>query len=210
MKMWIMLVATVWAASAQDLPDFSRPVPAVPQAPVRWVEEYSYPPVAGSVERRNFRVTVEHTKNATRVVENLGNGPAVEHWYFQGFEIRKIPEVGEFVVVSPAEALESRSADYARVFFPRLTWIGEKTFKGKEKKDGKETFVFEAPYGTASTQRAYLSAETLLPVAFDSPSFTIRYSFSPAEPVELPADFKEALEKYRSQVRAALKPVGGN
>ena len=193
-------------ALAQEGPDFSRPVLASPKPPIRWVAEYTYPsPVSGS--RRPVRITVDHTKSATRVVKTLANSKTEEQWFAEGLEFRRIPDGSEPVVVPPENPPDPQTADYVRVFFSKLGWLGEHSYRGKEKKFGQEVFVFEAPYGTASTQCAYISAATLLPLALEFPSFTIRYAFSPAEPVELPVDFKAAFETYRRQVRAAMMPA---
>lgn len=210
MKMLILLIATAIAAAAQDTPDFSQAIPARPQAPIRWAAEFSYPSAAGETTRRPMRITVDYTKPATRVVESMANGPSIERWYAHGLEVCRVPEVAEPIVIPPDNPPDLQTADYSRVFFPLFSWVGQKSFRGKEKKFGQDVFVFESPFGTASTQRAYISAANLLPLALESPSFTIRYSFAAAEPVELPADFREVVEKYRSQLRAALKPVGSN
>lgn len=208
MKIGMILLATILAASAQDRPDFSGALPAVPKPPVRWVVEFTYPPRADGVGRRPSKTTVDHTKSATRVVETMTDGSSTERWFSQGFEITRVPGSPEVVVIPPEMPSDPNSADYLRVFFPRLGWVGENAYQGREKRDGKEAYLFEGPYGTASTQQAFLSAETLLPMAIASPSVTMRYSFLPPESVELPADFRTALETYRSQLRAAMKPVG--
>lgn len=209
MKIGMILLTTILAAFAQERPDFSAGLPAVPKPPVRWVVEFTYPPRAGGVARRPSKTTVDHTKSATRVVETMTDGSSTERWFSHGFEITRVPGSSEVVVVPPEIPSDPNSADYSRVFFPRLGWVTEQAYQGKEKRDGREAYLFEGPYGTASTQRAFLSAETLLPVALESRSFTMRYSFLPAETVELPAEFKTALETYRSQLRSAMRPVGG-
>jgi hypothetical protein len=212
MKKWLILVGTACTAMAQDLegPDFSRAIPAVPKAPVRWIAEYANSLPVSDGSRRVVRTTVDHTKSVTRVVEEKADGSSVERWFADGFEIRRVAGLDEPVVTPPENPPDSQTPDYVRVFFPRLSWIGEKTFQAKEKKFGREVYVFEAPYGSASTQRAYIAVDTLLPVALETSTLKIRHSFAEAEDITLPADFKAAWEKYRRQARAASKPVGSN
>jgi hypothetical protein len=209
MKAGIFWIVTTALAVAQEGPDFSKPIPARPGAPIRWVADYSYSAERSPGARRPVRLTVDFTKTATRVVKTLVGGQTEEQWFAEGVEFRRVPNVNEPVVLAPEDSPDPQTPDYVRVFFPKLGWVGERSYRGKEKKFGQEVFVFEAPYGTASTQRAYISAATLLPVALEFPSLVIRYAFSPAEPVELPADLRTALETYRGQVRAMRKPGGG-
>lgn len=212
MKMSLVLLAAALTAVAQDPvhPDFTRPIPAVPKAPIRWIAEYSHSLPVGDGSRRLVRTTVDHTKSVTRAVEEMADGSSVERWFADGFEIRHVPGLEEPVVIPRENPPDPQNPDYSRIFFPRLSWIGEKSFLTREKKLGREAYVFEAPYGSTSTQRAYIAVETLLPVALETSTLKIRYAFSEVGNVELPADLRTALEKYRRQWRAASQSVGGN
>ena len=127
-----------------------------------------------------------------------------------------------------ASSPEGYMGELSPHYLTELTWLNVKTYGGEEKIKGIKCDVYRhswplpgdgvfpemkpptekvptnsvAPVqGHSLEVVAYINQETRLPVLLQSPTETRQYTFSTAPPVELPAEYKAAIEK----VAAAIK-----
>jgi len=218
-KVRLLFVLAVFAAS--PFVHAADPLVKFPQGDASWTITFSYPgekkeePLPpGTMRVTKAEITRQGGVRRDRIW--WSNAKTTEIWLLESARVRiyENPDNGGISVVPFNDSTMTS-------FIPRdfdeslFTWIAPQYRQDSEKRDGKECLVyagniariFAVPGLTdkprtlpATPHKAWIDAETKLPVAFDN-SFTLQqflFSPIPSEPLVMPERYQAELNRYLS------------
>jgi hypothetical protein len=185
--------------------------------------------VAGAV-RSHYLTNIQVTKTAEikREIYSWSDGTETERWFVSHLLLYREPQFVPGDVAIFALGHESKSVDllapnFSSGDFPTLAWINEKNYLRQESRNGYQCFYFESNPGTFSqqvsqdprvgltdapipTMKAWIAADTKLPVAVDTGATIQEYTYSRDGPrsLTLPPMFANKLGDYLAKEKAAI------
>jgi hypothetical protein len=126
------------------------------------------------------------------------NGSTEERWREGSFRFKTSSANPSYVdIFNPDMSSDPRvaAATMDPDDFGELNWVALNFFVREEEKQNVKCFVYQQDGKTA-----WISEETRLPVAFDSPQMQISYTYSnpPDEPLHLPQQLRDSLTKLEA------------
>lgn len=206
---WAVLSSALIVRAAEDAP---RP-PFVNTAPSQWEVHFTYPTEAGGEARFLKKVSVTKTGDKKREVFDWSDGVQSETWHVAGYVLYQQPhfEAGDVAVLEAEKHLDQGD-------FRDLSWIGKASFRGEEKRGGRQCHFYEGepvagglgnPHAVPpQVFRAWIDAETRLPVAVERAGVVEEYFFKPggAAGLTVPPLFTRKLEEFLAR-KKSIKPL---
>ncbi len=205
--MWVGWVFIIGASGQELAPRAPAPpwLAAEPAAGV-WTMTFSTeaekeaaagdPSAGGRIHPRAIVTTVQ---SGTRCeIADFGNGASSENWEVDG--VRLQPEASNprniLVFERPADPSGLGGFSPQALGFQAFGWLSGGDYAGMEDFQGARCHHFRSADGL---REAWISADTLLPVAIRQGSLLGRYAFrsAPAATLALPAEFHGALLRHR-------------
>lgn len=179
-------------------------------------------PSFGTMKPRVEKIEVTRTGKIRREDILYPGGKLEQRWWSPGIYLQKDAFSGRVF-------FESGVPDEASPAFPELAWITADKFRGVEKKDGREAWVFESREQRLSLEdprafrqlggtddeeamvdvKALIDPKAQMPVSLEWDGQVRTYQFRPAPTVKqtLPPDVAAIVEKSAQRAAAAVRPL---
>ena len=168
-------------------------------------------PVNPYLNTDRFReVTVTRRGQVSHEEATWVSGAKTDGWIYQNMRLGMMPQTKQ-IVARPFSMDGPDLADYRRLDFEGLGWVGKETFRGTSTFNGQDAWVFESPVSGGSevlkspvgkwgkSKVAVLSAKTRLPLFFyDGVSErTYKYGSAPTGELVPPQEFLKLFEEWK-------------
>lgn len=139
------------------------------------------------------------------------SGAKTDGWIYHNMRLGMMPQTKQIVAQPFSTEGGPDHADYRRIDFEGLGWVGKETFRGTATFNGQDAWVFESPVSGSSevlkspagkwgkSKIAVLSAKTRLPLFFyDGVSErTYKYGSAPTGELVPPQEFLKLFEEWK-------------
>lgn len=222
-KFLCMSLLAMWPASAAltQEKDVDYKIARLPSA-ASWTVTYRYKtdgsaangaPIPANPYLNTDRpreVTVNRRGQISHEESTWVSGAKTDGWIYQNMRLGMMPQTGQ-IVARPFSMEGPDLADYRRMDFEGLGWVGKETFRGTATFNGQDAWIFESPFSDDSavlknpvgkwgkSKIAVLSVKTRLPLFFyDGISErTYKYGSAPAGELVPPQEFLKLFEEWK-------------